>query len=75
MPWTDGVGLETEPSGKVDDLHWGEGRLRRDEKLGVWGHVYFLLTTLMKTVPETERLLQKGRKKKDKSPHSGSLFI
>ena len=44
VPWTDGVGLGTEPSGKVDDLHWGEGRLRRDEKLGVWGHVYFLLT-------------------------------
>lgn len=37
-------GLGTEPSGKVDNLHWGKGRFRRDEKLGVWGHVYFLLT-------------------------------
>ena len=62
------MGLETEPSGKVDGLRWGEGRLRRDEKLGVWGPHLLpsdINTTLVKTAPETERLLtlRKGGRK------------
>lgn len=62
------MGLETEPSGKVDGLQWREGRLRKDENMGVWGSRLLpsdVTTTLVKTAPETERLLiQEERKKR-----------